>query len=278
MPLNPFSQVENINKQLNSQISNAPINISLTYVYNNKVMIPQHLEFPINPEELTKDIGSSSDSVEIEGLGEVSIPKTPSLSRMTIKSFFWQAKNVNPSIFYVRWLERWQKSKQPALLVVTRFDYSMKVTCEKFNYTIKAGEEDDIYFELELREYREYGVKTLASLNISENAKKQALEIAEASAEAVLVTIAPPTRMMRNFTNIIGLSGGIYKTRKNDSIISVCQKFGKKLADDWKELFNFDKMNKKIISNLMVEDSIFPEGTELIIPTNWLNGGNIINV
>lgn len=255
----------------------APVNISLTYVYKNKVMIPQHLEFPINPEELTKDIGSTSDSVDIEGLGEVSIPKTPSLCKLSIKSFFWQQMNMTPSIAYVRWLERWQKSKQPALLVVTRFDYSMWVTCESFKHTVKAGEENDIYFELELREYKEYGVKTLASLEITENAKKQALEIAEASAEAILVTIPPPARIAKTVKDIVGLQGGVYRTKYGESALTICRKFEKMGDNEWRQLYENDAHNKEVLSDAMVEDSVLPEGTELNIPSQWLNGGVVIN-
>lgn len=256
----------------------APVNISLTYVYTGSgMMIPQHLEFPINPEELTKEIGSNSDSVNIEGLGEVSIPKTPSLSKISVKSFFWQQMNLMPSIAYVRWLQRWQKSKQPALLVVTRFDYSMWVTCENFNYTIRAGEENDIYFELELREYREYGAKTLATLNVSDEVKKRILESTEAIAEAMLVTIPPPTRIMRSAKEIVGLRGSSYICKASDSLLSICRKFDKTGEDDWKELYECSKENSKKISESFAKAFSF-ENIKLDIPQSWLNGANVINV
>jgi len=35
------------------------------------------------------------------------------------------------------------------------------VTCEHFNYEIRAGEESDVYYELRLKEYRPFGAKTI---------------------------------------------------------------------------------------------------------------------
>ena len=41
----------------------------------------------------------------------------------------------------------------------------MYVTCDSFWHEKRAGEENTVYFELQLKEYREYGTKVLKRLN-----------------------------------------------------------------------------------------------------------------
>ena len=74
-----------------------PIVITLSYGANL-------LKIPVNPESLDRNIPSNSRTVNIEGIGEVSIPTTPKLSKISIKSFFWQDRNILPSSAYISWL------------------------------------------------------------------------------------------------------------------------------------------------------------------------------
>lgn len=120
------------------------------------------LVFPINPSELSMNIDSASETLNVVGLGEVSIPRTPKLATLSVSSFFWnniQTDGRNPNDCVV-FLKDWQLSKKPAQLVVKGLaHFTMRVTCESFKYERRAGEEDSIYFELGLKEYREYGAQ-----------------------------------------------------------------------------------------------------------------------
>ena len=68
---------------------------------------------------------------------------------------------------YVKWFEDWQASGKPARWTIVVppneppqcFDFN--VTCESFTYEVRAGEEGDYYYELELLEWRNYGAKVL---------------------------------------------------------------------------------------------------------------------
>lgn len=127
----------------------------------------KRLTFPINPSELAVDIDSSSESLTVIGLGEVSIPKTPKLATLKIESFFWNkieaavVETVRPDEC-VTWIKEWQTSKKPAMLVVKGLaHFTMRVTCEKFRHEKRAGEEGATYFELSLKEYRDYGAQRI---------------------------------------------------------------------------------------------------------------------
>lgn len=223
------------------------------------------LKFPINPEDLPKEISSESESVDIEGIGEVSIPTTPKLARLSINSFFWHQNNLVPSSMYVTWLERWQKSKKPAKLIVTRLNYSMEVTCENFKHWIKAGEEKDVYFELQLKEYRPYGARKLN--NVKNKTLIQKLkDVKELLTSPILVEIPRPTRSSTSKAEITNP----YTTKKNETLNSITKSITGS-SDEWNLLY---EENKVKVGDLIAENDGIPEGTKLNLPSKWLENSS----
>lgn len=223
------------------------------------------LKFPVNPESIKKEIGSSSTTEEIEGIGQISVPKKPDLARITIESFFWQDINLLPSFMYVSWLEAWQKSKKPAKLIVTRLNYSMEVTCESFTHWINAGEEKDIYFSLELQEYRPHGAKKLGA-KTNKTLMQRYKEIEGLAYSPVLVDIPRPTRKSsskKTFTNP-------YTVLKNETLTTITKKITGS-TDDWELLY---KENKETLSNIFESADTIPEGTKLTLPDDWVNNSS----
>lgn len=231
-----------------------PIYIILKYSFYT-------LKFPINPDNLTKDIPSESETVDIEGLGQVSIPTTPKLAKITINSFFWHQNNLVPASQYVTWLEKWQESKQPATLLVTRLNYTMKVTCENFKHWINAGEEKDTYFELQLQEYRPYGAR---KLNVLQNKTllQRLKEVKETLTSPILVEIPRPTRDSISKAQIVNP----YVTKPNETIISVTKTVTGS-TQEWNLLYD---ENKEILGNIIADDEEIPEGTKLNLPSKWI--------
>lgn len=236
-----------------------PIYITLSYGVNS-------LKLPVNPEQIEKIIPSNSIVTNIEGIGEVSIPQTPSLAEITLESFFWQRYITFPSFFYVEWLERWQKSKKPALLVVTRFNYSMLVTCESFNHWIKGGEEDDIYYRLELKQYRPYGAKKLNTKKtvLSTLSKiKEGADVLISNVPVVLYEIPRPSRDNSSKQQITNP----YTTKKHETLITITKKITGD-SEKWNELFD---ENKTELNDVIMEKDEIPIGTKLNLPIEWIN-------
>lgn len=223
------------------------------------------LKFPINPDNLTKDTASPSESADVEGIGEVSIPGTPKLSKLTIKSFFWHQNNLTPSSLYVSWLERWIKSKIPAKLIVTRLNYSMQVTCENFRHWINAGEEKDIYFELELKEFRPYGAKKL-NVEQNKNFLQQLQQIKDKVTPPILVEIPRPSRN----SNGKSIFTTPYTIIDGDTLIKIVKKITG-TTDDWKLLY---EENKELLGDILVETSVLPTGKKLILPSKWVENSS----
>ena len=249
-----------------------PIYITLTYGVNS-------LKLPVNPEQIKKIIPSNSITANIEGIGEVSIPQTPSLAEITLESFIWQQYISVPSFFYVEWLERWQKSKKPALLVVTRFNYSMLVTCEGFTHWINGGEEEDIYYELQLKEYRPYGAKKLnvkktllSSVTSLVSSIKEGADNLISNVPAVLYEIP---RKSRDVSSKQAISNP-YTTKKHDTLLTIAKKITGD-SEKWKELYNENKT--ELDDSIMNKDEI-PIGTKLNLPIEWVNNTsyNIVSI
>lgn len=231
-----------------------PIYIILQYGYYT-------LKFPINPDNLTKDIPSESETVNIEGLGEVSIPTKPKLAKISINSFFWHQNNLVPASQYVTWLEKWQASKKPANLIVTRLNYSMQVTCENFKHWINAGEEKDVYFELQLQEYRPYGARKLNNVK-NKTILQKLKDVKELLTSPILVEIPRPTRSSTLKAEITNP----YTTKPNETLITITKSITG-TSDEWKLLYD---ENKKKIGDLIENSNEIPEGTKLTLPNKWV--------
>ena len=203
-----------------------PIYMSLQYDGNL-------MKFPINPEKLAISCPSSSEKATVEKLGEVSIQKIPGLKTFNISSFFWGQVSDTPSSTYVDWLLAWQKSGKKANFIMTKLNYSMAVTCENFEYEIRAGEENDVYFSLELMEYRKYGAKRLGDVESVLNIFDALTEKLSGMSNAPSVLIEVPRLDRLSISK--KLIESPYTVTEKDTITGITKKITG-ATDKWKEL------------------------------------------
>lgn len=235
------------------QDTTIPIYITLSYDH-------YFLKFPINPESIKKDIASGATTEDVEGIGQISVPKTPNLARITIESFFWQQINLVPSSMYIVWLERWQKSKKPANLIVTRLNYSMQVTCENFSHWINSGEESDIYFTLDLLEYRPHGAKKLGLIT-NKTFLQKVMETKEIVTSPILIDVPRPTRNSSNKKSY----ANPYTVLKNETLLTISKKITG-FTENWKLLY---EQNKIELGNIYNNNYKIPIGIKLKLPDEW---------
>lgn len=219
--------------------------IEIMFTYKNGTMI-----LPINPENLRVNRSSASQVVNIVSLGEVSIPQEPKLATIQINSFFWANKLEKPSKEYKDWFLIWQRSKLPARWTVITSDsanpisYDLQVTCEMFNYDIMAAEEEDIYYELSLREYKPHGAKLVELESTTE----------------LTANPSPPDRYDNK-----PVTPRTYTVVSGDCLWGIAKKFSTKNGADWVELYNITE-NKEMIGN---NPNQLVSGQILILPEIW---------
>lgn len=267
------------------------MDIILEYNYENKT---KRIKLPVNPEEFHTNIPSSSQKVNVVGLGQVSIPQKPDLATFEIKSFFWKylfdkdrlkrfaaaygealvdevgkravgegfSANGMISQFdsdkfkdvwnYVEWFEVWQDRCVPARISVlaspteSRQHIDYQVTCENFKHWIKAGEEDDFYYELSLVEYKDISSKELTT-QTDTNGNIKAQKVGGVSR----------TKIKEKVQEIKG--------KPKDTLWGIARRYGEGKADDWKKIYSIPQ-NAKIIGNNFTDLN----GKVLKMPTEWL--------
>ncbi len=159
------------------------------------------VKLPVNPEEIEIKHPTDHKTYDVIGVGEIVVPRKPSLKEVSWESFFSgdrSAVYVNsgakaPS-YYLKYFENALKKKQVCRLIITRsgvYDTNMKCIVSNFEVKDKGGEPKDIYYSLELKEYRSYAPKVVSILTTP--AAGQAT--AEAATETERAVEAPVLRV-----------------------------------------------------------------------------------
>lgn len=125
------------------------------------------IQFPVNPEGLNLEIEGNNETTEVVKLGEINIAKDVKLATVELESFLPNQNNY-PFIltkndfkgpqFYIDFITDIRNKKIPIRFVVSDTNINMLALVESFSYGYKAGD-DDVYFTLSLKEYREVKVK-----------------------------------------------------------------------------------------------------------------------
>ena len=207
----------------------------------------QILTLPVNPEELSNQSGADNEKVKIVGLGNVIIKKDVELLNVTIESFFPSINsefytNVSPKTC-VNFINKIRKSDKIARISTEGLpvNLNMYFVINDFTFDNKAGEEEDIYYSLDITEYIPYGAR-IVNMQGTTN-----LGILEQPARV-------DTKPLIDQTYII---------KPNDTVISITRQIIGDTAR-WQELYN---LNTAIIGN---NPNSLPVNERLILPESWV--------
>lgn len=129
------------------------------------------IRLPVNPSYLEVEQASRNRTENIVTIGDINILKLPGLRRVTLESFLpsedWgqtyiETNNITHTpLIFVNYFRTVTTSKEPVNLVVTGMQMlPMRMAVEDFSYRWDAPDED-MYYRIELREWKEYGQKIL---------------------------------------------------------------------------------------------------------------------
>lgn len=137
--------------------------IGVFFNYKNEVV-----QLPVNPDKLTVSKSSNNETTEVVKLGEVNQIGLTKLAEMTFSSFlpfhkdygfvntkakFWKPEK------YIAFFEKVRKNRDYVRFIVTDTTVNYLATIEDFEWYHQAGDSEDIYFSLTLKEYREFSAK-----------------------------------------------------------------------------------------------------------------------
>lgn len=151
------------------------------------------IELPVNPQDVTITYPANPTNYDVEGVGDVVIPRIPKLASVTFDSFFpreavfitgansdsWYSPE-----WYVNFFRNLQLSREPFELTIVRgsdiyyegdsvfpthqqyFDTVFdKAVLLDLSFSDKGGEPGDVYYSMTISEYRDASPKTMAELS-----------------------------------------------------------------------------------------------------------------
>lgn len=139
--------------------------------YLNKCLLP------IAPEKLQVKINNANDTVTLINEGEINILKTPELTDVEFECMLPQVKypfavyksGFKGASYFLDYFECLKVDKKPFQFIVSRimpngkalFATNMKVSLEDYKITEQAKDGFDLMVKIKLKQYRDYGTKTV---------------------------------------------------------------------------------------------------------------------
>ena len=129
----------------------------------------EKIRLPVLPEKFSIKNGSNNQSIDLTGLGEITIMQSRPALQFSFSSFFPAGyfpgiKSIIavPPILYIRMIERWKKSKVPIHFISTGNYINLYCTIESFNYSESGGDVGTFSYDITLKEYREVSLKAVS--------------------------------------------------------------------------------------------------------------------
>lgn len=194
------------------------------------------LTLPINPENIEISEPGDNRKANVVGIGEIIIPGERGLASFQISSFF-------PDDSDLEFFKTWRDAKKPGHFTADGLNIDMDVVIDNFSYDRRSGEEERVYYELSLSEYRPHGARIVVMPT---------------------PTTAQPGADQRNDNK--PSTGGTYTVKSGDSLWAISQRLSGSGAN-WRELYN---LNKSLLGAIVGDrpERLMP-GDVLTLPSGW---------
>lgn len=146
---------------------------------------------PIAPEKLELKINNANSTLTLINEGEINILKTSELTDVEFECRIPQVKypfatyksGFKGASYFLDYFERLKVDKKPFQFIVSRtmpngkvlFSTNMKVSLEDYKITEQAKDGFDLKVKIKLKQYRDYGTKTV-SIKIAASKPKVTVE------------------------------------------------------------------------------------------------------
>lgn len=232
------------------------------------------LTLPITPSELTIKVGSNNKTVNLINGGDINVLKSPSLIEVQFEARFPMrqypyAREFRPFEEYWEKFKELKEKKKPFRFIVSRkissssnfllssystsWDTNLLVALEDIELTEQASNGDDVLVNFKLKQYKEYGIKTLP--NTATNTNKSTTSTAKEKRPTDKKTDEPT----------------VHTVKSGDCLWNISKKYYGK-GSKWKTIY---EANKKVIEDTAKKRRggkgssnghwIYP-GTKLTIP------------
>lgn len=142
------------------------------------------VELP-TPAKLTVKIKSKNKTLILLNEGEINFLRTPGLSEIVLPLTLPMLTGSRSPDYYLGVLERLKTSKAPTQFILVRvspdgrtlYDTNMRVSVEDYNIVEDAKEGLDVSVDVNLKQWRSYGTKTVKVEQSAENTQVQTVSV-----------------------------------------------------------------------------------------------------
>ncbi len=140
-------------------------------------------KIPVNPPEIETDYPAKNKTTDVIEKGEVVVPRKPALIKYSWESFFpgndgsYVNEGAREPEYYIKRIKKAWKNKKKMRLIITRsdlYDTNMQCLISNFKTKEKGGEMYDIYYSIELTEYRNYAPEIVTIIQTPTQQQPQA--------------------------------------------------------------------------------------------------------
>jgi len=137
-------------------------------------------QMPETPEKMSLRIRNKNNTIDLLDGRTINILKSAGLTEIDFTLCFPMFGNQKPD-HYLSLLEKFKVKKKPTQLILTRttpdnkllFDTNIKVSIEDYTISESHGTGFDVYVDVSLMQYIDYGTEKVTVKTITENGKEQ---------------------------------------------------------------------------------------------------------
>lgn len=126
----------------------------------------EKIQLPVLPLSFQIKNGSSNNSVNIAGLGEIVIMQSRPALQFSFSSFFpatkfpgLQVSKITKPLTLIEKINSWKAGKKPIHFIVTACGVDIYAAIEDFTYSEEGGDPGTYQYSITLKEYREIKVR-----------------------------------------------------------------------------------------------------------------------
>ena len=213
---------------------------------------------PVPPAQLQLKIRNQNSTITLINEGEINIPKKAGLSEVSFKFLIPQMRypfaryedGFKPAQFYLGHIEKLKVSQQPFQFIVARalpgattkvnagnlenpftvsdkslFSTNLKVLLEDYKVTEDAGNGLDLEIEVNLKQYRDYGTKTVEIKQAAPEQPAPEAQAGQPAAAAQAKQPAPAAQIQQSRPDETAPRPKTYTVVRGDSLWAIAKKF-----------------------------------------------------
>lgn len=126
----------------------------------------EKIQLPVLPESFKVKNGSKNDSINIAGLGEITIMQGCPALQFSFSSFFpatrfpgIQVSSITKPLTLIEKINSWKAGDKPVHFIATACGVDIFATIESFDYEEDGGDPGTYQYSITLKEYREITVR-----------------------------------------------------------------------------------------------------------------------